>query len=114
MSRIEQVIAEIEDYIEDCRPTAFSASKIVVQKEELQEKLSELRMAIPEELDKSKRILNNQNNIIMDAQARYNTLVNEASKKTGGSERYSTQLDSVHGSAPSECAEHHRKCFPRV
>ena len=82
MSRIEQVIAEIEDYIEDCRPTAFSASKIVVQKEELQEKLSELRMAIPEELDKSKRILNNQNNIIMDAQARYNTMVNEASKKT--------------------------------
>ena len=81
MSRIEQVIAEIEDYIEDCRPTAFSASKIVVQKEELQEKLSELRMAIPEELDKSKRILNNQNNIIMDAQARYNTMVNEASKK---------------------------------
>ena len=75
MSRIEQVIAEIEDYIEDCRPTAFSASKIVVQKEELQEKLSELRMAIPEELDKSKRILNNQNNIIMDAQARYNTMV---------------------------------------
>ena len=49
MSRIEQVIAEIEDYIEDCRPTAFSASKIVVQKEELQEKLSELRMAIPED-----------------------------------------------------------------
>ena len=82
MSRIEQVIAEIEDYIEDCRPSAFSASKIVVQKEELQEKLSELRMAIPEELDKSKRILNNQNNIIMDAQARYNTMVNEASKKT--------------------------------
>ena len=82
MSRIEQVISEIEDYIEECRPSAFSASKIIVQKEELEEKLSELRMAIPEELDQSKKILSNQNAIMLDAQARYNTMVNEASKKT--------------------------------
>ena len=53
MSRIEQVISEIEDYIEECRPSAFSASKIIVQKEELEEKLSELRMTIPEEFDQS-------------------------------------------------------------
>ena len=82
MSRIEQGISEIEDYIEECRPSAFSASKIIVQKEELEEKLSELRMAIPEELDQSKKILSNQNAIMLDAQARYNTMVNEASKKT--------------------------------
>ena len=82
MSRIEQVISEIEDYIEECRPSAFSASTIIVQKEEVEEKLSELRMAIPEELDQSKKILSNQNAIMLDAQARYNTMVNEASKKT--------------------------------
>ena len=70
MSRIEQVISEIEDYIEECRPSAFSASKIIVQKEELEEKLSELRMAIPEELDQSKKILSNQNAIMLDARAR--------------------------------------------
>ena len=49
-SRIEQVIEEIEDYIDGCKPQTFSSTKIVVNKEQMDELLSELRSKIPEEI----------------------------------------------------------------
>lgn len=44
MSRIEQLIDEIEEYVEGCKPAPFSQSKIIVQKEQLYELLTELRL----------------------------------------------------------------------
>ena len=48
MSRIEQLIDEIEEYVEGCKPAPFSQSKIIVQKEQLYELLTELRLKTPE------------------------------------------------------------------
>ena len=39
MSRIEQLISEIEEYIDSCKFQALSNSKIIVNKEELEELL---------------------------------------------------------------------------
>ena len=33
MSRIEQLISEIEEYIDSCKPKAFSNSDIIVNKD---------------------------------------------------------------------------------
>ena len=44
MSRIEQLISEIEEYIDSCKFQALSNSKIIVNKEEMEELLVELRM----------------------------------------------------------------------
>ena len=41
MSRIEQLISEIEEYIDSCKFQALSNSKIIVNKEELEELLVE-------------------------------------------------------------------------
>ena len=38
-SRIEQIIEEIEEYIDGCKFQALSSTKIVVNKEELEEML---------------------------------------------------------------------------
>lgn len=46
MSRIEQLISEIEEYIDSCKFQALSNSKIIVNKEEMEELLVELRMRI--------------------------------------------------------------------
>ena len=43
-SRIEQIIEEIEEYIDGCKYQALSSSKIIVNKDELEELLNELRM----------------------------------------------------------------------
>ena len=52
MSRIEQLISEIEEYIDSCKSQALSKSKIIVNKEEMEELLVELRMRIPDEITK--------------------------------------------------------------
>ena len=43
-SRIEQIIEEIEEFVESCKYQPLSTTKIVVNKEELEELLRELRM----------------------------------------------------------------------
>ena len=52
MSRIEQLISEIEEYIDTCKYQALSNTKIIVNKEELEELLVELRLRIPDEIKK--------------------------------------------------------------
>ena len=39
-SRIEQIIEEIEDYIDSCKTQAFSSSKIIVNRETMEELLN--------------------------------------------------------------------------
>ena len=48
MSRIEQLIGEIEEYIDSCKYQPLSNSKIVVNRDELEELLVELRLRIPD------------------------------------------------------------------
>jgi len=50
-SRIEQIIEEIEDYIDTCKGPLFSSGdKIVVERERMEELLRELRLKTPEEI----------------------------------------------------------------
>ena len=49
-SRIEQIIEEIEEYVENCRYQPLSTTKIIVNKEELEELLRELRLKTPDEI----------------------------------------------------------------
>ena len=52
MSRIEQLIGEIEEYIDSCKYQPLSNSKILVNKEEMEELLVELRLRVPDEIKK--------------------------------------------------------------
>ena len=49
-SRIEQIIEEIEEYVDSCKYQPLSTTKIVVNKEEMEELLRELRLKTPEEI----------------------------------------------------------------
>ena len=42
-SKIDQIIEEIEDYIESCKFQPLSSTKIIVNKEEIVELIAELR-----------------------------------------------------------------------
>lgn len=69
-SRIEQIIEEIEEYIDGCKPQTFSSSKIIVNREEMEELLNELRIKTPEEIKRYQKIISNKEAILADAQAR--------------------------------------------
>ena len=49
-SRIEQIIGEIEEYVDSCKFQPLSTTKIVVNKEEIEELLRELRLKTPDEI----------------------------------------------------------------
>lgn len=81
MSRIEQLISEIEEYIDSCSFQAFSNSKIVVNKEELEELLVELRLRIPDEIKKYQKIISQQDTILGEAQAQADVMLEDAKKQ---------------------------------
>ena len=66
MSRIEQLIGEIEEYIDSCKYQPLSNTKILVNKEEMEELLVELRLRVPEEIKKYQKIISQQDAILAD------------------------------------------------
>ena len=89
-SRIEQIIEEIEEYIDrDCKYQPLSTTKIIVNKEHLDELLRELRMKTPDEIKRYQKIIANRDAILADAQAKADAMIEEAQVQT-------TELVSEH------------------
>lgn len=82
MSRIEQIISDIESYIDNCKFQPLSNTKIIVNKDQLEDMLNELRLKTPEEVKKYQKILNNKDAIIADAKEQAETIVNAAQIRT--------------------------------
>ncbi len=77
-SRIEQIIEEIEEYVESCRYQPLSTTKIVVNKEELEELLRELRLKTPDEIKRYQKIISNKDAILADAQSKADNIIADA------------------------------------
>lgn len=81
-SRIEQLIDEIEDYINSCKPQAFSSTRIIVNKDQIDELLRELRMKTPDEIRRYQKIISNKEAILKDARDKAEELVKKAEIQT--------------------------------
>jgi hypothetical protein len=82
MSRIEQIISDIEAYIDSCKFQHFSNNKIIVDKDQLEDMLSELRMKTPDEIKKYQKIMSNKEAIIADAKEQAESILNAAQVQT--------------------------------
>lgn len=82
VSRIEQLINEIEEFIDSCKYQPLSNTKILVNKEELEELLVELRLRIPDEIKKYQKIISNQDAILSDAHSKADAMLAEATAQT--------------------------------
>lgn len=81
-SRMEQIIDEIEEYIDSCKPQLLSSTKIVVDREELEELIGELRTKTPEEVKRYQKIISNKEAILADAQAKADQIIAQAQIQT--------------------------------
>ena len=81
-SRIEQLIDEIEDYIEGCKYQPLSKTNIIVNKEEIDELLRELRMKTPDEIKRYQKIIANKEAILNDARSKAEALIKDATVQT--------------------------------
>lgn len=82
MSRIEQIITEIEDYVDSCKFQPLSNTKVLVNKEEIEELLVELRLRVPEEIKKYQKIISNQDMILQEARSQADAMLQEATAQT--------------------------------
>ena len=81
-SRMEQIIEDIEEYIDSCKFAALSNNKILVNKEELEELIQELRAKTPEEIKRYQKIISNKEAILADAQAKADQIIAQAQIQT--------------------------------
>lgn len=82
MSKIEQIITEIEEYIDSCRFQPLSNTKIVVNKDEIEELLAELRLKTPDEIKKYQKIISNKDAILNDAKEKADAIIGQANAMT--------------------------------
>ena len=82
MSKIEQTIAEMEDFIDNCKLQQLSNSNIIVNKNELEEYIEELKANIPDEIKKYQRIIANRDAILKDAQDKAEEMIKKANEMT--------------------------------
>ena len=82
MSKIEQIISEIEEYIDNCKLQPLSSTKIIVNRNELEELIDELKENIPDEIKKYQRIIANRDAILKDAQDKAEEMLKKANEMT--------------------------------
>lgn len=78
---VEDMISEIEMYVENSKFQAFSSDRIIVSKNDLKSMLNELRIKMPGEIERSKKIMRNKEGILTDARTRAESIIEEASQQ---------------------------------
>lgn len=81
-SKIEQLIEEIEDFIDGCKPQPLSSTKIIVNKDQFLELITELKLRTPDEIKKYQSIIRNRDEILAKAQADAAKLLQDAKTQT--------------------------------
>lgn len=81
-SRIEKVIDEIYEYVENCKPSKLYPNKVTVSKDELYDLLDALRMCAPDEIKRYQKVINNRNEILQEAQTQAEQIMSKAEAQT--------------------------------
>jgi len=75
---MEQMIDEIEEYIDGCKYQHFSSENIVVNRGELDQLLDNLKKKIPSEIREYQKIVHNKDAILADAKAKAEAIIAQA------------------------------------
>lgn len=78
---IEDIMNEIEDFLNGCKPTTFSANKVIVPRDQFDELFADLKMKIPMEIDRCKKIMRNKDAILMDANKAADGIIAQAKEQ---------------------------------
>jgi hypothetical protein len=75
---VEEMIDEIEIFINNCKYQPLSQNKIIVHKEELEQMINELKLKLPSEIERCKKIMRNKEAILADARTRSDAIISES------------------------------------
>ncbi len=77
MDSVVELLGELEEILDSSRAVPFS-SKVSVDKEEIYDIISEIKMKLPNELKQSKWVIEERNKILIDAQREADEIVRNA------------------------------------
>ena len=83
VSKIEQLIEDIYEFVESCRMQPLSSTKVIVPKDELYDLLDELRLRTPDEIKRYQKIIANRDAIIADAESKSEQILIQARENAG-------------------------------
>ncbi len=75
---VEEMIDQIEIFIDNCKYQPLSQNKIIVHKEELESMINELKLKLPSEIERCKKIMRNKEAILADARTRSDAIITES------------------------------------
>ena len=75
---VEDIIDQIEVFIGSCKFQALSQTKIIVHKDDLLQLIDELKMRLPSEIERCKKIMRNKEAILADARTRSDAIISES------------------------------------
>ncbi len=81
-NKIERLIDDLEAYIDNCKYQPLSKTNIVVNKDEIDELLRQLRTNTPEEIRRYQRLVSNSEAILNDARQKAENLVQQTAIET--------------------------------
>ena len=82
MSKIEQIIEDLQSYIMGCKSPTFGGSgKIICDRSALEEFLDDLKVSTPEEIKKYQKIISQKDMILADAKSQSNAIIAESKKE---------------------------------
>ena len=75
---VEEMIDQIEIFIDNCKYQPISQNKIIVHKDELESMIHELKLKLPSEIERCKKIMRNKEAILADARTRSDAIITES------------------------------------
>lgn len=81
-SRIEQIIEEMEEFLDSCKESFMNKSYIMVNKEQFEDLIRDLKASTPDEIKRYQKIIANKDAILADARNKAESLVADATEQT--------------------------------
>lgn len=81
MDTVYDLLEELEAVLDQSRGVPFSNNKVTVDKEELYEIITEIKLHLPNEIKQSKWVIEERNKILIDAQKEADEIIKNAEER---------------------------------
>lgn len=78
---IEDMLNELEMFVDNCKFQPFSSTKIIVPKDEIMTIVQEVRVKLPNEVERCQKIMQNKDAILAEARSEAEQIVMSANEK---------------------------------
>lgn len=82
MIKIEQLLDEMEQYIDSCKTQTFNSRKVIIEREAFDDFIADLRLSLPDVIQRSEKIMSKKEAILNEAQAKAEEMLSDATART--------------------------------